>query len=82
MGYGPGVYPNLSEIESAGRTVKYVHPRGDISRAASGMTALKQRISFVLGLGQQIGSNLDFAALPPSVLRASKATFSRFASSR
>lgn len=49
---------------------------------ASRRTALAQWISYALGPGQQFGPRLDYAPLPPVVLRASNATLASFSGPR
>jgi phosphate transport system substrate-binding protein len=44
-------------------------------------TTLAQWISYALGPGQQFGPRLDYAPLPPVVLRASNATLASFSAS-
>lgn len=95
-------YPNLSEIEAAGRTVTSVPsgnaiditnpPRGAaaaypistyswviVAGNARQKAALEDWLSYVLTAGQQFGPQLDFAALPANVRRASDATYGQFA---
>jgi phosphate transport system substrate-binding protein len=97
-------YPNLSEIESAGRTVRRIPASNGLSIVdppssartaypiatytyaivpanASKKADLAGWLSYALGPGQAFGPSLDFAPLPPNVLRASDATLRRFASS-
>ena len=97
-------YPNLSEIESAGRTVKSVplsnalqivdpprsarvaYPIATYSYVivpghAVHKADVEQWLSYVFGNGQAFGPSLDFAPLPPNVLRASRATLRSFETS-
>jgi phosphate transport system substrate-binding protein len=96
-------YPNLSEIESAGRAVRKVpannaltivdppssartaYPIATFSyvivpRNAPNKADLEQWISYGLGAGQAFGPSLDFAQLPPNIMRASTTTLSSFVS--
>jgi phosphate transport system substrate-binding protein len=97
-------FPNLTEIETAAKTIRRV-PANDavqivdppssariaypistftyaiVPANAAQKSALAQWISYALGLGQQLGPRLGFAALPPVVLRASDATLHAFSSS-
>jgi ABC-type phosphate transport system substrate-binding protein len=97
-------FPNLTEIETAAKTIRRV-PANDavqivdppssariaypistftyaiVPADAAQKSALSQWISYALGLGQQLGPRLGFAALPPVVLRASDATLHAFSSS-
>jgi phosphate transport system substrate-binding protein len=43
-------------------------------------STLKQWLSYTLGAGETFGPALDFATIPPVVLKASRATIARFAS--
>jgi phosphate transport system substrate-binding protein len=55
-------------------TFSYVIVPGNASNKAD----LEQWISYGLGAGQAFGPSLDFAQLPPNIMRASTATLSRF----
>jgi phosphate transport system substrate-binding protein len=95
-------YPNLANIESAGKSVKHVPssnalnvvdpPRGAriaypistftyvlVASNASQKSLLSQWIRYAIGGGHVFEPALDFAPLPRVVLRASKATVTRFA---
>ena len=97
-------FPNLTEIETAAKTIKRVpannalqivdppssariaYPISSFTYAivpanASQKSTLGQWLSYALGLGQRLGPRLGYAALPPVVLRASKAAVHAFSSS-